>query len=379
MLAITHGTIYTANNGIIYNGTIIIDNGIITAVGQDIAIPSHAGVIDASGKIITPGFIDSHTHLGIAAEAAGTARLDKNEVNSPVCPHLRAIDGIDPEDAGMSDAARAGVTSVVVTPGSENVIGGQSVALKTVGLVVDQMILREPAGLKVAFGENPIKIYLSKDRAPSTRMTVAGLIRENLVAAQNYRQKIQLGQAERDLRLEALVKVLNREIPLRAHAHAADDIMTAVRIADEFNVLLTIEHATSAHKIADELAKRGIPAIVGPSITARVKVELKDRTYTTPALLHKAGVKIALTTDHPFLPIGSLRLEAALAIKEGLPRDAALRALTIHPAEIAGIDARVGSIEPGKDGDLIIFNGDPFDIASEVEQVFINGKPVYGA
>ncbi|MDR3591891.1 MAG: amidohydrolase [Negativicutes bacterium] len=377
MLAISGATVYTIAGRIITAGTVLIDNGKIVAVGDRVPVPHDASVIDASGKILTPGLIDCHTHLGIAEEAVGEAHMDKNEVTDPVCPHLRALDAINPEDEGLADAVAGGVTTVIVTPGSENVVGGQSVAIKTFGQIVDTMVLRHPAGVKMAFGENPIKMHSPKDRPPATRMAVAGLIRENLVAAQDYVRRGPGG--DRDLRLEALAKVLAGEIPLRGHAHAADDIMTAIRIAEEFNLRLTLEHATAGHKVADAIAARGIPAAIGPSITARVKVELKDRTYRTPAILHAAGVKIALITDHPFLPINSLRLEAALAVREGLPPETAWRAITLNAAEIIGVADRVGSIEPGKDADLVIFNGDPFAIATRVEKVFVNGAPVFQA
>lgn len=375
MLAICGGTVHTVANGTLKGATVLLDQNKIIAVGNHISIPDAAERYDATGKFVLPGLIDCHTHLGIAEEAVGTAHIDKNEVNDPVCPHLRALDGINPEDEGLEDAVSGGVTTIIVTPGSENVIGGQSIAIKTRGKIIDEMVLRHPAGIKMAFGENPIKMYSAKNKPPSTRMTIAGMIRENLVAAQEYSKK--LPNAERDLRLEALSKLLAGEVPLRAHAHAADDIMTAIRIAEEFNLQLTLEHATSGHKIAATIAARGIPAAIGPSITARVKVELKDRTYRTPAILHAAGVKVALITDHPFLPINCLRLEAALAIREGLPREAALRAITLHAAEIIGVADRVGSIEPGKDADLVIFSGDPFDIASEVVNVYINGTAIY--
>ena len=376
MLAITGATIQTIANGCLQEAAVLIEGGKILAVGRNLTIPQEAKLVEARGKVILPGLVDCHTHLGIAEEAVGQAHVDKNEVNDPVCPHLRALDGINPEDLGLGDALNGGVTSIIVTPGSENVIGGQSIAIKTRGRFIDEMILRQPAGLKIAFGENPINTYMPKDRAPSTRMTIAGLLRENFVAAEAYARKLSAGNVERDLRLEALVKVLNKEMPIRAHAHAADDIMTAVRIADEFDVKLVIEHATSGHKIADQLAKRNIPAAIGPSITARVKVELKDRTYQTPYLLHQAGVKFALVTDHPFLPINCLRLEAALAVREGLPYDAALRAITLTPAEIIGVEAQIGSIEPGKAADLAIFSGDPLDVQSKVEQVYIDGRLV---
>jgi len=375
MLAISGATIYAITQQIITAGTILIDNGKIVAVGNHIPVPHDASVFEAKGKVVTPGLIDCHTHLGIAEEAVGGAHLDKNEITDPVCPHLRAIDAINPEDEGLADAVAGGITTVIVTPGSENVIGGQSVAIKTFGQIIDTMILRHPAGMKIAFGENPIKMHSPKDRPPATRMAIAGLIRENLAAARDYTRK---GTgADRNLRLEALAKVLAGEIPLRAHAHAADDIMTAIRIAEEFNLRLTLEHATAGHKVADAIAARGIPVAIGPSITARVKVEMKDRTYRTPAILHAAGVKIALITDHPFLPINSLRLEAALAVREGLPADIAWRAITLNAAEIIGVANRVGSIEPGKDADLVIFSGDPFAIATKVEKVFINGAPIF--
>lgn len=377
MLAITGGTVDTVTNGVISGGTVLVDNGRIVAVGAKLPIPHDAVVVDATGLVVTPGLIDCHTHLGLAEEGAGAARLDKNEVNEPVCPHLRAIDAINPEDPGLADAYCGGITGIIITPGSENVIGGQSVAIKTYGRVVDDMVLRQPAGMKIALGENPIKTYLTKDRPPSTRMTVAGMIRESLVAAQNYGRRRQAGQEERDLRLEGLLQVLEGEIPLRVHAHAADDIMTALRIADEFNLRLTLEHATSGHKVARELARRGVAAAVGPSITARVKVELKDRSYRTPALLYRAGVKVALITDHPFLPINCLRLEAALAMREGLPREEAFKAITINAAEIIGVSRRIGSLEAGKDADLALFSGDPLDVKTRVEMVFVNGEQVY--
>ncbi|MEG6585465.1 amidohydrolase [Dendrosporobacter sp. 1207_IL3150] len=377
MLAIQGGIVYTAVSGVLQGATILIDKNKIIDVGHHVPIPHNAQIISAEGKSVTPGLVDCHTHLGIAEEAAGDAHLDKNEVNDPVCPHLRAIDGINPEDPGLHDAYSSGTTTIIVTPGSENVIGGQSVAIKTYGNIVDNMVVRQPAGLKMAFGENPIKMYMNKNKPPSTRMSIAGMIRENIIKAQSYDKNYRAGNVDRNLRLEAIVMMLNKEIPLRAHAHAADDIMTAIRIAEEFDLILTIEHATAGHKVAEELAKRNIAATIGPSITARVKVELKDRTYQTPALLHQAGVKIALITDHPFLPVSSLRLEAALAIREGLPRDIAMKAITQNAADIIGVGDRIGSIEKGKDADLAIFDGDPFAISTQIEHVFINGQSVF--
>ena len=375
-VAIIGGTVHTVSRGTLRGATVLIRGGKIAAAGFRLPIPADAQRLDARGLIITPGFLDCHSHLGLAAEATGDAHMDKNEVSDPVSPHLRAIDGIDPEDEGLADAVGAGITSIIVTPGSEAVIGGQSAAIKTWGRVVDRMILRHPAGIKIAFGENPIQKNLPRQRPPSTRMTVAGMIREALAKARDYME----GNAGpgRNLRLEALQPVLRGEIPLRAHAHAAEDIMTAIRIAEEFNVGLTLEHATAGHKVADEIARRNIPAVIGPSITARVKVELRDRTYDTPRILYEAGVKIALTTDHPIVPISSLRLEAGLAVRAGLPWPAAMRAVTLNAAEIMGVSDRLGSIEPGKDADLVLYDGDPFAISSRPVAVIINGELVAG-
>ena len=386
MFALRGGKIYTVTNGIMEKGTVLVEGAHILAVGEQVPIPEGICDYDVTGRVITPGWIDCHTHLGIAVEGTGSYGNDKNEVDMSLGPHLRALDGINPEDAGLRDARCGGITAVIVTPGSENVIGGLSVAIKTAGQVVDDMVLRQPAGLKVAFGENPkIKAMQRQSGSPSTRMGIAALLREQFVKGQNYllrrekhRQDPQ-GAFERDLALEALAGVLTGEYPLRAHAHAAEDIMTAIRIAEEFKISLVLEHATEGDKVADEIAKRRIPCSIGPTLTARVKVELENRRYATATVLQRAGVKIALVTDHPILPVNALRMEVVMAISHGLTEEAALRAVTLDAADIMGVGGRIGSIEKGKDADLVIWSGSPFDIYSRIEKVFISGRLVYAA
>ncbi len=383
MIAIINGKIYTISGGIIEKGTVLIEDGKIRAVGKGLDVPRGARVFDAAGKVVTPGIIDAHTHLGIHEEGIGFEGRDYNEMTEPVTPYMRAIDGINPDEPGTRDALAGGVTTVISGPGSANVIGGESVAIKTYGRVIDRMVIRQPAGLKVAFGENPKRVYNELKKTPMTRMGIAALLRKTLVEGQNYLAKIERAKGdpekmpERDLGMEAVARVLRREMPLRAHAHRADDMMTAIRIAEEFNVLLSLEHATEGHKIADELARRGIPAVVGPTLTSRTKFELRDKTFETPRILYEAGVKFALMTDHPVIPVQYLPLAAALAVREGLPEDAALRAITLSAAEIIGVADRIGSIEPGKDADLVIWSKLPLDPQARAEKVFVDGALVH--
>ncbi|NLK51027.1 MAG: amidohydrolase family protein, partial [Syntrophomonadaceae bacterium] len=283
---------------------------------------------------------------------------------------------------GFTDALRGGVTTVGVAPGSGNVIGGETLAMKTWGRTVDNMVLRQPAGMKVALGENPKRCYGEKQKVPMTRMATAGLLRQALVAAQNYQQKIQVLKSkpgevlERDLKMEALLPVLERKIPLKVHAHRADDILTALRIGDEFGLALTIEHGTEAHKLLPEFLDRKVPVIVGPSLSNRAKVELKDKSFQTPGILARAGIKVALMTDHPVIPVEYLSVCAALAVKEGMTEEEALKAITLNPAEILGVAERVGSLVPGKDADFLVLSGSILDVRTRVEQAFINGQPV---
>ncbi|KKM08636.1 amidohydrolase [Clostridiales bacterium PH28_bin88] len=383
MLAIINGTVITMAGNNYPRGIVLIDGGKIVAVGAGLPLPPGTQYLDAAGKVVMPGLIDAHCHVGIAEEIYRVEGDDTNEHTDPVTPHLRALDAVNPMDEGFRDALRGGVTAVGTGPGSANVIGGEHVVIKTYGQVVDRMVLRQPAGMKVAFGENPKRVYGEQKKMPATRMGTAGLLREQLVRAQSYRDKLVRGAKdpdklpERDLKLEGLVKLLNREMPMRAHAHRADDIITAIRIAEEFGIDLVIEHCTEGHLIVDELARRRVPCIVGPTITARAKVELKERTFRTPGVLAAAAIPVALMTDHPVIPLEYLSLCAALAVKEGMTEDAALRAITIDAARILGVDDRVGSLAPGKDADVLILSGPVLDVRSRVETVLINGQVAY--
>jgi imidazolonepropionase-like amidohydrolase len=385
-VAITGGRVVPVTAEAVENGTVLVQDGRIAAVGRDVAIPAGARVIDAGGSWVLPGFIDAHAHVGVYEEAEGWAGLDVNEMTEPVTAHVRALDAINPADLGFRDAISGGVLAVNVNPGSGNPIGGQSVALKCWGRTVDQMVLRQPSGMKSALGENPKRVYGDQHKMPSTRLGTAAVIRSALVDAANYQQQLDYEQSrpaaerkpvERDLKLEALGLVLRREIPWRQHCHRADDIATALRIAGEFGYELVIDHGTEAHLLADILAARGIPVIIGPLLTSRSKVELRNRSIANPGKLARAGVTIAITTDHPVVPVSLLSHQAALSVKEGLDRDTALRALTINPARITGMDGRLGSIEPGKDADLAIWSGDPLDVFSRVQRAFIGGTEIY--
>jgi imidazolonepropionase-like amidohydrolase len=368
------------------NGTVLIADGKIAAVGAGLAVPRGANVIDAAGSWLLPGFIEAHGHVGVSEEAEGWAGQDVNEMTSPVTAQVRAIDAINPADLGFRDAISGGVLAVNVNPGSANPIGGQTVALKCWGRTVDQMVLRQPSGMKSALGENPKRVYEAQHKMPSTRLGTAAVIRGALVEAANYLQRIEAERrrpaekrkpVDRDLKLEALGRVLLREIPWRQHCHRADDIATALRLADEFGYDLVIDHGTEAHLLADIIAARGVPVIIGPLLTSRSKVELRNRSLANPGKLARAGVTIAITTDHPVVPIHFLAHQAALAVKEGLDPVAALRALTINPARIAGIDDRLGTIEAGKDADLVLWSGDPLDVLSSVQRAFIDGREVF--
>ena len=330
-----------------------------------------------------PGFIDAHTHVGVWNEGEGWSGQDTNEMTDPVTAQVRALDAIYPGDLGFTDALAGGITTVCVNPGSGNVIGGHCVAVHTHGRTVDEMVLRSPAGLKSALGENPKRVYGDLKKTPSTRLGTAAVLREAFVAAQNYQAKLATAKKEkktfdaRDLKLEALAMVLDREIPWRQHSHRADDIATAIRIAEEFGYELVIDHGTEAHLIADLVAAKGIPVLIGPLIVSRSKVEVRNRSTVNPGLLAKAGVEISIITDHPVCPIGHLVLQATLSVRDGLDRETALRAITINPARVLGLDDRVGSLEVGKLGDLVVWSGDPLDVMQRAQRVFIEGEQVY--
>ncbi|HEX9030288.1 MAG TPA: amidohydrolase [Streptosporangiaceae bacterium] len=385
-VAIVRGRVVPISGEEIHGGTVLIEKGKITAVGDSVAVPADAQVVDAAGSWVLPGFIDAHAHVGASEEAEGWAGQDTNELTEPVTAQVRVIDAINPADLGFRDAIIGGVLAVNVNPGSGNPIGGQTAALKCWGRTVDEMALRAPSGMKSALGENPKRVYSDQKKTPSTRLGTAAVIRGALVEAGNYLARIEAEQGKpegergpvgRDLKLEALGMVLRREIPWRQHCHRADDIATAIRIADEFGYDLVIDHGTEAHLLADIIAARGTPVVIGPLLTSRSKVELRNRSMVNPARLARAGVTIAITTDHPVVPINFLVHQAALAVKDGLDRETALRALTINPARIVGVDNRLGSIEPGKDADLVIWSGDPLDVLSRAERAFIDGAEIY--
>jgi imidazolonepropionase-like amidohydrolase len=381
--AIVNGYVVPIASAPVEGGTVLIQDGVITAVGAGITVPAHATIIDAAGKWVLPGFIEAHGHVGIHEEANGPAGNDTNEMTSPNTASVRALDAIDIEDEGFRDALSGGVTSVVVKPGSGNPIGGLTVAIKTWGgRTIDEQLISDSVSVKSALGENPKRVYGAKDTLPSTRMGVAVVIRQAFEDARHYAAQREYAAAKkepfrRDLALDTLVRVLDGELAWDQHTHRHDDIATAIRLADEFGYRLVVNHGTEGHKVADVLAERGIPVIFGPMFTSRSKVELKDRAIANLAALARAGVTVAITTDHPVVPINFLVHQASLAVKEGLPRDVALQALTVNPAAILRLDARIGSLTPGLDGDVVVWSGDPLDVNSRAERVLISGRPVY--
>ncbi len=384
MIAIKNVTIHTmAEDEIIKNGVILIDNGKICNLGSNIAIPENIEIIDGKNGFLMPGIIDAHCHIGMWEDGLGFEGSDGNETTDPVTPHLRAIDAINPVDKCFQEALEAGITTVATGPGSANVIGGTFATMKTYGKTIDDMVINECTAMKSAFGENPKRVYSGKKVTPSTRMATAAILRENLIKAKNYVEKqeaLKNGNAKApdfDMKLEALAKVIRKEIPLKSHAHRADDILTAIRIAKEFDLDLSLEHCTEGHLITESLKDEHIKSIIiGPSLSDRSKVELKNLTFKTPMILNKAGIKVSIMTDHPVIPLQYISLCAALAAREGMDEEEALRSITINPARAINADHRVGSIEVGKDADIIIYNGHPFDLRNTVKLVMIDGKVV---
>jgi imidazolonepropionase-like amidohydrolase len=382
--AIVGGRVVPVEGEPVQGGTVLLRDGKIAAVsGPGSSVPPSADVVDATGKWVLPGFIDAHAHVGVAEEGEGWAGQDTNEKSEPVTAHVRALDAINPADQGFRDAIGGGVLAVNVNPGSANPIGGQTAAIKCWGRTVDDMVLRSPAGLKSALGENPKRVYGERNETPTTRLGTAALIRSAFVAAQNYQAKLAAAVVdpsrvvERDLKLEALGRVLRREIPWRQHCHRADDIATAMRMAREFGYDLVIDHGTEAHLLADQIAAASIPVVIGPLFTSRSKVELRHRSLANPGKLAAAGVTIAITTDHPVVPIHFLIHQTTLAVKEGLDPVTALRAVTINPASIIGCADRLGSLSVGKDADVVIWSGDPLDVMSRAERAYVNGREIY--
>lgn len=381
-LAIVHGKILTMSDKlkkVIPGGTVLINDGMIEGVlEKEAQVPGEYRLIEAKGCFVLPGFIEAHCHMGITEEKKGMEGDDCNEGVNPLTPSLRAIDAINPMDDAFHNAVRTGITAAMIGPGSANVAGGQFVVVNNHGRCIDDMILRFPAALKVAFGENPKVNYSGMGKSPSTRMAIADMLRKELFSARQYLDDSGKNK-EKDLHYEAYVPVLKKEIPLKAHVHRADDILTAIRIAREFGVNMTLDHCSEGHLIVDEIKESGFPAIVGPDFASRNKIEVQNMAFKTAGILSKAGILTAITTDHPVSIIQTLPLCAAMAVKEGMEMEEALKAITINAARICGVDDKIGSLDPGKQGDVVIYNGHPFDIFTQTMCTIIKGQIVYRA
>ena len=382
------GIIKTMAGDDIRDGYIHIVDGKIAEIGRrdesKIHPAHHERVLEIKDGIIMPGIIEAHCHMGITEEKKGMEGDDCNETVDPVTPYLQAIDAINTMDAAFDDAVRAGITAAMIGPGSSNVVGGQFALLKTRGRRVDDLIVKAPAALKVAFGENPKVNYSGQGKSPSTRMAIAGMLRKELRRAKQYAQEKQAAQEQgekfsEDFTLECWLPVLNREIPLKAHVHRVDDIFTAIRIAKEFGLKMTLDHCSEGHLIAEELAAEGFPAIVGPDFASRSKIEVQNVAFKTAGILNRAGLMTAITTDHPVSLIQALPLCVGMAVKDGLPMEEGYKAMTIYAATICGVEKRLGSLEPGKDADIAIFDGNPMEVFTETLYTIIDGEVVYEA
>ena len=383
-MLIINAKILTMAGNAIDNGFIRINNGKIAEIGKMRDGLCDEEILDACGATVMPGFIDAHTHLGMFEDSLGFEGDDGNEDSDPATPQLRALDAINPMDKCFDEALRAGVTTVVTGPGSANAIGGQLLAMKTFGNCVDSMLVKAPVAMKMALGENPKSVYHGKGESPRTRMATASIIRTQLIKAQRYLKDIERSQTDEDFdapeydeKCEALIPLFKDNMPVHFHAHRADDIFTTVRIAQEFNLNYLIVHATQGHRIAAELASKNIGVLCGPILCDRSKPELSDLTPESVGILDKAGVQCAIITDHPVIPIQYLPLCAALAVREGMDYNRALEAITINAARLCGIADRVGSIEVGKEADIVIFDSDPLAVYSKPSAVIIGGQRVY--
>ena len=381
-MLIKNGKIYTMAKDVYEKGDILIEDGKIKKVAREIK-DYNGEIIDASGAIVIPGMIDAHCHLGMLESGMGFEGSDGNEATDPITPEMRAIDGVNPMDQYFDRALEAGVTTVMTGPGSANVVGGQFVVMKTYGNNVDKMKIVEPAAMKIAFGENPKRVYNGKGKMPSTRMGTAALLRKTLMEAENYKAKKENAEKkgdffEKNIKMEAFLPVLEGKMPLKAHCHRADDILTAIRIAKEFNLKLTLDHCSEGHLISDDVKESGCPAIIGPTMSNKSKIELRNKSFETPAVLMHKGVKVAIMTDHPVIEINYLPICAGLAQKAGnLTFEEALSTITINAAEILGVSDRLGSIEEGKDADIVILDGNPLDTYTNTLYTIINGEIVY--
>ncbi len=380
MICIKNGWVHDAVHEEPYIADVLADNGKITAIGKNLIVPQDCEIIDATDKNVYPGFVEAHCHIGLDGSGIGFEGDDCNEMTDILTPQLRAIDGINPMDPTFREAALAGITTVCTGPGSANVLGGTFTAIKTVGKRVDKMIVKKEVAMKCAFGENPKRCY--QDKNNYSRMSTASKLREMLLKAREYDRKVLAADSDEsklpayDMKLEALRPVLHGELPLKAHAHQANDIFTALRIAQEFNVKITLEHVTEGHLIVDELKDEPVPMAVGPSLTHASKFELRNKTFETPGILANAGCQVSIITDSPVIPQQYLPLCAGLAIKSGMKEWDALKAITINAAKHIGIEDRVGSLEIGKDADILVMEGSCFEVSAQPEIVIIDGKVV---
>lgn len=382
MFLIINGRILTMAGKTYDRGCVLIKGSKIIEVAEVIEPTEEMQIIDAQGGWVMPGIIEAHCHLGITEEKKGVEGDDCNETTDPITPYLRALDGINTLDAAFDEAVRAGITSAMIGPGSANVVGGQFVFMKTKGRVIDTMTLLEPAAMKIAFGENTKRVYSGQNKMPATRMAIASLLREALFKATQYKEKkekaLQKGECfEEDFRLEPWLPVLDKKIPLKAHVHRADDILTAVRIAKEYDLKMTLDHCSEGYLIPDEIKSFGFPVILGPALASKNKIEVQNVSFKTPGILHRAGVKLAITTDHPVTPIQYLPKCAGFAARDGLGIEEGLKAITINAAEICGVSDRVGSLEVGKDADIAIFSDNPMQTLTHTLYTFISGEMAY--
>ncbi len=383
MLLLKNGNLHTMTQDA-FTGDILIENGKITAIGASLSADG-AEVIDLGGQFVLPGLIDAHCHIGMWEDGMGEEGADGNEMTDPITPELRAVDGLNPFDPCFKEARDAGVTTAVTGPGSANVIGGQFAALKTYGRSIEEMTLRDPIAMKAATGENPKGVYTEKKVAPTTRMAIASLFRSTMTDAIEYQKGMakEEDKPDKDIAMEALLPVINRELTVKIHAHRADDILTGLRLAKEFNLKVTIDHCTEGYMITDvlkdRLTEQGAGIIIGPLLSERSKIELKNLSFEAPRILEEAGIPFAMMTDHPVIPIQFLPVQAGLAVREGLSEETALRSITRYAAEIVGISDRVGTLEVGKDADIAVFDGHPFDYRTHCVLTLINGSIVHHA
>ncbi len=386
MIYIVGGKILTMAGDVCEKGYLCIENGKIRELGPmkdgaPFPLPANKNltVINALGCLVMPGLIEEHCHMGIMEEMKGMEGDDCNETVNPITPHLRAIDAINPMDAAFSNAVRAGITSAMIGPGSSNVVGGTFSFVKTFGRCIDDMVVLSPAAMKIAFGENPKVNYSGPEKSPVTRMAIAAMLREELFKAQRYYEQKCAGmkREKEDFRLEPWIPVFEKKIPLKAHVHRADDIPTAIRIAEEFGLPMTLDHCSEGHLITEKVKESGFPAIVGPDLTSRNKIEVQNMAFKTVGILNQAGVKTAITTDHPVSLIQSLPICAGFAVKAGMEEMEALKSITIYPAQICRVDHRVGSLEPEKDADIAIFDGSPLKVETKTLCTMIEGVIVY--